>query len=170
VVSADCNPRLLGECDQPGDLAGPHDLVAHQHVRDAAIHHRLRFADLLAADPDRTGRHLAEGDDGTFVGFGVRAQRDRRVGHGFRHTLDVPLKRVEIYEEGGRIHGVKRHSDLGGGVGLHGISLPGVHEVRIRSNSALGEYRARAELSSPSAASALRKGGTGGGARERKMA
>ena len=82
----------------------------------------------------------------------------------------IKLERVEIHEEGGRIHGVKQHSDLGGGVSLHGISLPGAHEVRVRTDSALGEYRALAELSSPSAARALHEGGTGEAARGWKKA
>ena len=58
IVDADRNPRHPRQPRQPGQRLRLPDLVRDQHVAQAGAHQGLRLADLLAAQPDRPGRHL----------------------------------------------------------------------------------------------------------------
>ena len=92
--------RLLRQRRQPLQLAGPDHLVADQHVRHAAVHHRLGLADLLAAHPDGPQGHLPPGDYGALVRFGVRAQSHRRARYGTGQVLQIAFKGIEVDQQG----------------------------------------------------------------------
>ena len=74
VVGAHPDMRDMRQRHQPPQFLSADDLIGDEHVRDAAIDHRLGLADLLHANPDRTPRHLLQRDDRAFMGLGVRAQ------------------------------------------------------------------------------------------------
>jgi hypothetical protein len=83
IVGADANPGDMRERDEaPQFLAADH-LVGDEHVRDAALDHRLGLADLLNAHADGAERDLLQGDDRTFVrlsGLASRTTNARLIG------------------------------------------------------------------------------------------
>src|SRR5256885_9776017 len=103
VVDAYAQARAARERGKPLDLLRADHLVAHQHIGDAALHHRLRFAHLLAADADGTHGDLALGDLGTLVRLGVGAHAHRPAFQRIGERTQVALERVEVDEERGRV-------------------------------------------------------------------
>ncbi len=53
VVDAAADPRGMRQRHQMAQLLSADDLVGDEHILDPAIDHRLGFADLLDAHPDR---------------------------------------------------------------------------------------------------------------------
>ncbi|MNT14892.1 hypothetical protein D3C72_1499150 [compost metagenome] len=62
VIDADAKRYMPGQVDRHGYLVGAGELVADVDAADAGRRERIRFAQLLAADPHGTFGHLGLGD------------------------------------------------------------------------------------------------------------
>ncbi len=119
IVDADGDARLAREGREPGAFARPGDLVADQHVGDAALHHRLGLADLLAAHADRTERHLAARDDRRFMRLGMRPQADAHLLRAVGQPRQIALEGIEIEQQSRGLDLGEAHADFGGGRNDH---------------------------------------------------
>ncbi len=103
MIDAEPDTGLARELRQPVELGGARDLVADEHVGDAALDQDFGLGDLLDALADRAMGDLAQRDLRALVGLGVGPQPDAmslRIG---RHGDEVALEGVEIEDEGRRV-------------------------------------------------------------------
>ncbi len=114
IIGADPDCRLACQPCQTLQLAWSDNLVADQHVADAAMHQHLCFRHLLTALA-----HCAETDLGQrhvhrLVGLRVGAQANaRRIGQ-VLHLPQIAFERVEIDQQGRRINVGECIPDSGG--------------------------------------------------------
>ncbi len=105
-----------------------------EHVIDAAGEEDLGLGDLLAADADRPGFHLAAGDLDALVALGVRAHAHAAHGGRAHQPLEIGLEAVQVEHEGRSVDLMQRITDAcGSPAQFHGAE----------SNGRVGLRRAR---------------------------
>ena len=120
IVDADQHAGAGRQRRKALDLLGRGDLVRDENVAHPAAHHRLGFADLLAADAAGAALLRQVGRDvRRFVALGVAAVANSVLLYELRHLRDVSLERVEVEEQARRVDLFDGHADAGGDVDAH---------------------------------------------------
>ena len=141
MIDAEPDLRFPSQFRQPVELGRARDLVADQHVADAAFDQNFRLRDLLAALADGAMGDLAQRDLGALMGLGMGPQPDAvplRIGG---HGDEVALEGVEIEDQGRRVDLGETLAGLGRRVKGHGLSrfpesvAPMGRQVLVRSKT-----------------------------------
>ena len=111
-VADDGHLHPLRQRGEPLGLRGADEREREQDVVEARIGHHLGFAELLAGDPDRSRLQLQARELGQLVRLDVRPQRDPVLVAVGLHPEDVPLDRIEIAGQHGRLELGELHQTL----------------------------------------------------------
>jgi hypothetical protein len=99
AVDNDGEPDLPGEVDSARNFYHAREFGGQQNVADPAGGKRLGFAELRAADADRTPRKLHRGKRCRLVRLCVRAQLDAGSRDRRGHAVQVAFDDVEIEQQ-----------------------------------------------------------------------
>ena len=111
-VADDGHLHALRQRSEPLGLRLADERKREQDVLDARVGHHLGLAELLAGDPDRSGLELEPGELGQLVGLDMRSQRHPVLVAVGLHPRDVPLDRIEVGDEHGRLEVGKPHQPV----------------------------------------------------------
>src|SRR5439155_22585135 len=100
----------LRERREPLDLGGAYERKADQDVVEAGVGHYLGLAELLTGDPARPRADLQPRDLRELVRLDMRAEGEPVLSAVALHAGDVPLDRVEVGGEHGRVERVETHA------------------------------------------------------------